>query len=245
MRLINTSTNIHYSGNPVTVEDVRRSLGRLGITPKPADENDLAKLLAAAHDLAETVEELPDYEPRSDLKRFPRKDVHRPASEQQNFGAAWAYKFSIKDPSITTAELAGKTVALKDCIAVAQVPQLLGTEIIQPWTPESDATIVTWLLENGAEIVGTANCENWCQTTASFSSAYGAVDNPYAAGYSAGGSSSGTAALVGGGIVDMAIGGDQGGSIRVPAGLCGCKHILVYFHMLFGNRERRLTVIPI
>lgn len=47
------------------------------------------------------------------------------------------------------------------------------------------------------------------------------MDNPYAAGYSAGGSSSGSGRLVGIGSVDMAIGGDQGGSIRIPATCCG------------------------
>jgi amidase len=114
-------------------------------------------------------------------------------------------------------------VCLKDCIAVAGVPQTLGTKIIEPWTPEGDATVVTWALEAGAEIVGTANCENLCQSTSSFSSAYGIVENPFAEGFSAGGSTSGPAALVAGGIVDIAIGADQGGSIRVPAALCGCK----------------------
>lgn len=47
------------------------------------------------------------------------------------------------------------------------------------------------------------------------------MDNPYAVGYSAGGSSSGSGRLVGIGSVDMAIGGDQGGSIRIPATCCG------------------------
>ena len=46
--------------------------------------------------------------------------------------------------------------------------------------------------------------------------------DPHKAGFSAGGSSSGSGALVGGGLVDMAIGGDQGGSIRMPASFCGC-----------------------
>ena len=56
--------------------------------------------------------------------------------------------------------LTGKTICLKDCIAVEGVPQVMGTEIIKPWVPEADAAVITWALEAGAEIVGTAQCEN-------------------------------------------------------------------------------------
>ncbi|PGH16035.1 hypothetical protein AJ79_02015 [Helicocarpus griseus UAMH5409] len=220
-RDVDSGSQSRIRSNPVTPKDVRSQLGKLGIEPSPEDEDDYLKLLAAAHDCAQAVEALPDYEPPVDLERFPRINIHRPSPGEQTFNAAWAHTFSIKDPTIQ-GPLSGKTVCLKDCIAVAKVPQLLGTDTIEPWVPESDATVVTWALENGAEIVGTANCENWCQSTSSFSSSYGVIDNPYAAGYSAGGSTSGAAALVGGGVTDIAIGADQGGSIRVPAALCGC-----------------------
>ncbi|KAL2220287.1 putative amidase [Thermoascus aurantiacus ATCC 26904] len=182
------------ASNPVTVEDVRRIFGQIGFTPAAEDEDDdYVRLLVALHDCAETVASLPDYV----------------------FGNAWVHTFSIQDDSIK-GPLTGKTVCLKDCIAVAQ---LLGTHTFEPWTPDFDATVVTRVPEAGAEIVGTTNCENLCQSTCSFSSAYGTVENPHAAGYSAGGSISGAAALVAGGVVDIAIGADQGGSIRVPAAL--------------------------
>lgn len=206
----------------MTVEDVRASFSLVGFKVRPEEEEDYCKLLAGLHDCAVLVEALPDFELPTDLKRFPRYDVKRVKASEQIFGAAWSHTFSIKDSSIN-GPLTGKTVCLKDCIAVAGVPQTLGTNIIDPWTPEGDATVVTWVLEAGAEIVGTTNCENLCQSTSSFSSAYGTVENPFAEGYSAGGSTSGAAALVAGGIVDIAIGADQGGSIRVPAALCGCK----------------------
>lgn len=210
----------------------------MNLTCPPGDETDFTKLLAAIHDIATLIDAQPDYEPPTDLTRFPRRNVSRKlflaanqdkadasSKEGQVLGAAWAHTFSIKDEaptSSTPGPLAGKTVCLKDCIAVAQVPQLLGTNIVSPWTPGFDATVVTRALLAGAEIVGTANCENWCQSTSSFSSTFGTVENPFAKGYSAGGSTSGAAALVGGGVVDIGIGADQGGSIRVPASLCGC-----------------------
>jgi amidase len=84
-----------------------------------------------------------------------------------------------------------------------------------------DATIVTRLLDAGAVILGKAHCEYFCLSGGSHTSAAGPVHNPRKHGYSAGGSSSGSAALVAAGEVDMAIGGDQGGSIRMPASYCG------------------------
>jgi amidase len=84
-----------------------------------------------------------------------------------------------------------------------------------------DATIVTRILEAGGTIIGRAACENMCHSATSHSSVTGPVHNPYARGYSSGGSSSGSAVLVANGDVDMAIGADQGGSIRVPAAWCG------------------------
>ncbi|THZ11560.1 putative amidase, partial [Aureobasidium pullulans] len=208
-------------GNTVSVQGVRETFAKLNVSVPASEEDDYQKLLAAIHDCAETVAALPDSHPPTDLERFPRNNVHRPTLEENILGHAWAHTFSIKDKNPTGC-LTGKTVCLKDCICVAGVPQLLGTDIIDPWTPEADATVVRWALEAGAEIVGTAHCENWCQSTSSFSGAQGVVHNPYAEGYSAGGSTSGAAALVAGGFVDIGIGADQGGSIRVPASLCGC-----------------------
>ncbi|OCT44044.1 Amidase [Cladophialophora carrionii] len=217
--------SVHFTSisteNPVTVDHVRTTLLRIGVQVSPKDEADYTKLLAACHDIAVAVSEMDDYSPPTDLARFPRIKVHRVKDSEQVLGNAWCHTMSIRDASIRGL-LTGKTVCLKDCIAVAGVPQLLGTKSIEPWTPTSDATVVRWALEAGAEIVGTTNCESWCQSTSSFSSDYGVVDNPYAGGYSAGGSTSGAAALVGAGLVDIAIGADQGGSIRVPAALCGC-----------------------
>lgn len=80
---------------------------------------------------------------------------------------------------------------------------------------------MTRILDAGGTIVGKAHCEYFCLSGGSHTNATGPVHNPHKMGYSAGGSSSGSGALVGGGEVDMAIGGDQGGSIRMPASFCG------------------------
>ncbi|HWP41784.1 MAG TPA: amidase [Blastocatellia bacterium] len=87
--------------------------------------------------------------------------------------------------------------------------------------PEIDATVVTRILDAGGEIAGKAVCENFCLSGSSHLADTGPTHNPHRRGYSAGGSSSGSGALVASGQVDMSIGADQGGSIRVPGSFCG------------------------
>src|SRR3546814_20713529 len=84
----------------------------------------------------------------------------------------------------------------------------------------------------------------------SHTSATGPVHNPYKMGDAAGGSSSGSAALVAAGEVDMAIGGDQGGSVRLPASMCGCygmkpTHRLVPYTGVLSIEATIDTVGPI
>jgi amidase len=77
------------------------------------------------------------------------------------------------------------------------------------------------ILDAGGEIAGKAVCEYYCVSGGSHTSSTGPVQNPRKHGFTTGGSSSGSAALVAAGEVPMAIGGDQAGSIRIPASHCG------------------------
>ena len=132
---------------------------------------------------------------------------------------AWTWKCSI--PPTSKGVLDGIKVAVKDNIAVAGLPMRAGSNVTDGWLPESDAPVVTSLLENGAEIVGKSQCEDLCISGGSITSQPFPVHNPVRRNYSAGGSSSGSAVLVATGEVDLALGADQGGSIRIPASLCG------------------------
>ncbi|KAA8623522.1 GatA Asp-tRNAAsn Glu-tRNAGln amidotransferase A subunit [Pyrenophora tritici-repentis] len=211
------------SDDLVAIGDAESVLTSIGITNGiPQNESrDYHQLLAAVHDVAEHILQLPDYVSRVDTETYPRENLHRPSEDEQDYGHAWAHKFLIRgNPEGEL--LRGKTISLKDNIAVARVPQFFGTDAIPAWTPDSDATVVQRALIAGADIVGTTICENFCNSTSSFTSAQGTVHNPYARGYSAGGSTSGGCAVVGGGLVDITIGADQGGSIRVPSSFCGC-----------------------
>ena len=136
-------------------------------------------------------------------------------------GGGWATRCVAKSTQPTSDLLKGKTVALKDNVALAGVRCTNGTNAIKDWMPKLDATIATRIMDAGATVTGKAACENACCENVSDTSCTGPVHNPYTHGYSCGGSSSGSGRLVATDSVDMAIGCDQGGSIRIPASQCG------------------------
>ena len=148
--------------------------------------------------------------------RYPRGPVEWP---RDNPLGAWYVHCRIE--GAPGGPLAGRTVAVKDNICVAGVPMMNGTSVLEGYVPEADATVVERLLDAGATVVGKSVCESLCFSGGSHTSDTGPVRNPYDRTRSAGGSSSGSAALLAAGEVDLALGGDQGGSVRMPAGWCG------------------------
>src|SRR5437764_610181 len=149
---------------------------------------------------------------------YARTGGYRPAAEENPLNA-WYQKCSIQGAA--SGLLAGKRIAIKDNVCVAGIPMMNGSSVLEGYTPEFDATIVTRILDAGGEIVGKAVCENLSFAGSSFTASTGPVFNPHQPARSAGGSSSGSAALVVAGECDMAIGGDQGGSITIPGSWCG------------------------
>jgi amidase len=142
----------------------------------------------------------------------------RPGPDENPLGA-WYVKTRIEGAA--DGKLSGRSVVLKDNVLLAGVPLMNGASTLEGYVPPIDATIVTRMLDAGATIVGKAVCEAYCLSGGSHTSATGPVRNPHRPEHSAGGSSSGSAALVACGEVDLAIGCDQGGSIRVPSSFCG------------------------
>jgi amidase len=150
--------------------------------------------------------------------KYPRDAGYRPAAAENRLNA-WYWRCSIK--GAPAGRLAGKRLAIKDNVCVAGVPMMNGSNVLEGYVPDIDATLVTRILDAGGEIVGKAVCEHLCFSGGSHTSDTGPVLNPHDPTRSAGGSSSGSAALVAAGEVDMAIGGDQGGSIRIPSAYSG------------------------
>ena len=102
---------------------------------------------------------------------------------------------------------------------MAGLPIMNGARVLEGYVPIIDATIVTRLLDAGATIVGKPACADF--SGGGHTSGYGPVRNPRKPTHAPGGSSKGSAAALAAGDVAMAIGGDQGGSIRIPASWFG------------------------
>src|SRR5437016_1838805 len=150
--------------------------------------------------------------------KYPRNAGYRPPASENRLNA-WYWKCSIKGAPSGT--LAGKRVAIKDNVCVAGIPMMNGSNVLEGFVPDVDATVVTRILDAAGEIAGKAVCEHLCFSGGSHTSDTGPVLNPHDPKRSAGGSSSGSAALVVARECDMAIGGDQGGSIRIPSSYSG------------------------
>lgn len=198
-----------------TVAQLRETAEDLGLSMSDAElavHRDCLTDAIAAYNL---VDQMPDELPEV---RYPRTPGKRPTAEENPLGA-WYVRTTIE--GAPTGKLKGKKVALKDNICLAGVPMMNGASTLEGYMPDVDATVATRILDAGGTIVGKTVCEYFCFSGSSHTSATGPVHNPLRQGYSAGGSSSGSGAVVASGEVPMAIGGDQGGSIRMPSSFCG------------------------
>ena len=198
-----------------TPEQLKKIAGDVGLSLTDRDVASFIALMQPNIEAYNVVDRLPD---RLPTVKYPRTPGCRPKPEE-NKRNAWYYKTRIEGAS--RGKLKGKTVVIKDNVMVAGVPMMNGASTLEGYTPEIDATVVTRVLDAGGVVVGKAHCEYFCVSGGSHTNATGPVHNPHKMGYSAGGSSSGCAVLVALGEADMAIGGDQGGSIRMPASFSG------------------------
>jgi len=199
-----------------TLEQMHDIVDSLHFSMSEAEIAEYLDVLEGTFQSYDRVNQLPDYLPPV---RYPRTPGYRPGANENPLNA-WAVKTEVRGAA--HGPLSGKRVVLKDNICLAGVPMMNGASTLEGYIPDIDATVVTRILDAGGTIVGKAHCEYFCLSGGSHTSALGPVHNPYKHGYSAGGSSSGCGALVGAGEVEMAIGGDQGGSIRMPSCYSGC-----------------------
>lgn len=196
--------------------DALRALGEAVHMELGRDEaEELAALLDGNLAIYESLDALPDDLPPV---KYPRTPGYRPAPEDNPLNA-WYVRTDIRGAS--RGRLRGRTVAFKDNILVAGVPMMNGASTLEGYVPDTDATVVTRVLDAGGIVAGKAHSEYFCTSGGSHTNATGPIRNPHDPGRTAGGSSSGCAALLASGEVDLAVGTDHGGSCRIPASFCG------------------------
>lgn len=158
----------------------------------------------------------------------------------------WSHRTYLAAEKASSDILQGWSIAIKDNMSVGGPPLTVGTfphltsqDGKYPISP-IDASIVSRVLEVGANIIGTSTCENYSCTPLSYTSASGPVYNPWLFGRTVGGSGSGNAAMLSLGLawkvgvlgldnvgdsIELVLGGDQGGSVGVLASFAKWSHI--------------------
>ncbi len=216
---------------------------RNNITISKADEEAYLLVLQSADVTAANVNNLPDYiDPRLEpIPTVDRRKYWKP-DPKKNSHNAWSHHACLEAEKPLSEALKGRKIIMKDNMSVGGLPHTCGTfpQFVSKDGKHPiatiDAPITRRLLEVGVTIVGTSTCENYSLTPMSYTSANGPVHNPWLRDHNAGGSTSGGACLLAlgharaagvpgleaaGEDVDLAMGGDQAGSIRLPASYCG------------------------
>lgn len=117
--------------------------------------------------------------------------------------------------------LEGVPVAIKDNIHTRGVRTTYGSRLYEDFVPDEDAVLVERLKDAGAVILGKTNMPEFGVIGITENPLFGRTVNPWDTGKHCGGSSGGSAAAVAAGLCPVAMGNDAGGSIRIPAALCG------------------------
>jgi aspartyl-tRNA(Asn)/glutamyl-tRNA(Gln) amidotransferase subunit A len=138
--------------------------------------------------------------------------------------------------------LHGLPIALKDLYCTKGVRTTGGSRVLGEWVPSEDATVVSRLTGAGAIVLGKLNMHEFAYGPEGLNPHYGTPWNPWdtATHRMCGGSSSGSGAAVAAGLCPGALGSDTGGSIRIPASLCGISGIKPTY-----GRVSRAGVLPL
>ena len=117
--------------------------------------------------------------------------------------------------------LLGIPISLKDNIWTRGIRTTAGSKVLRDFVPTEDATVVRKLDRAGAILVGKTNLHEFAYGITTNNAHYGAAHNPWALDRIPGGSSGGSAVAIAAGLCAASVGTDTGGSIRIPAAMCG------------------------
>lgn len=202
---------------PPTEEQIREKAQQHFITLSDEEVEDFKILLEEMVGAYERLDELPNRNATHEYTD--RNPGYRPDRNEDPHNAVVRY---CRVDGAQDGELAGMDIGLKDNIALAGVEMTCGSRVFEGYVPTQDATVVTRLLDAGATITSKLNMESMAVSSAGDQGLYGPVLHPRNLDYLASGSSSGSAVALVTGDVDIALGTDQAGSIRMPAAAVGC-----------------------
>ena len=137
--------------------------------------------IRALRRIDDMVEERPEV-------KYPRTPGRRPKPEENPYNA-WYWLTDIKGAA--SGPLVGERIGIKDTVTVAGVPMMNGSRVLEGFVPQTDATVVTRLLDAGAVIAGKTASSDFSFSAGGHTSAYGPVRNPRKPTHSPGGSSKG------------------------------------------------------
>ncbi len=201
---------------PPTADDLRRLAAANYFELSDEEVSAYRSLLPGLFAALENLEQAPSNLPP--IKYHERDPGGRPSREHDPFNAI-VRRCSVKGAK--SGKLAGKRLGIKDSVCIAGIPMTCGSHVFASYVPDIDATIITRILDAGGEITAVLNMDNCAFSGGGDTSAYGATLNPHNPQHLAGGSSSGSGAALYYQDIDLTIGCDQGGSIRIPSSWCG------------------------
>lgn len=196
-------------------EEVSGYAGRFGWTLSEEETALFTESVSGSLASLDEVDDLP--EPAVPLKYTQRDPGRRPTPGEDPYNAVIQF---CEVRGAAEGPLAGKTLVVKDCIAVAGVPMTNGGRRQPVLVPVEDAVVIERLLAAGVTVIAKTNLEDLGYGLGE-GSAYGPSRNPHDPTRSTGGSSSGSGAAVASGMADLALGADEGGSVRIPSAWCG------------------------
>lgn len=180
------------------------------------DDDEAARLREQIGDNLEYISKLDHIDVVSTAP--PQRDSRR-VDQNEDYHNAFLTKCDIQRRD--TGPLAGYEIGVKDNIAVAGVPMTCGSPLLEEYIPHHDATVIERLLDAGGRIVGKTNMDEFALGADETTMRFKVTPNPHDADRHPGGSSLGSGVAVAEKVVDIALGTDTGGSVRLPASWSG------------------------